>query len=472
MYNQFHKPVVEQSKTNSREYIVNNEWSFKLPAETELHFNSEHISIMGQKRVVDFVVKGLQYNGRYLFDFNLDERYPGDSPVNEHDVISCRYDNDVQSGNGSQKIIKNGDDLYVDLVSKNAVFTTFLATIRVRGDGIYPWDFSAGYDTSDPDVTAVWEEINRLANELARSIQLLDSRKKTDENREKRKQNETVILDSDFIVAEGVLRKYVGNNSDIVIPEGVKEISDSAFFGLTNLKSVVVPEGVKKIGASCFGTCYGLERCVLPDSLKELGELAFWGCSNLREVYLGDKIETLDRCTFQTCNALRDIKIPNGIKEISEFVFEACYGFKHIVIPDGTEVIGPGAFRWCKNLEYLYIPDSVQEFQTTVLGEHPLEGCEKVTIYAPAGSKAQKFAIKHNIPYSTADKGIVTADNTNARTEANSGFEHNNTMAEVSIPTASMTDDISADQAKYAEYLRQKEEIEREKEKEKERKKT
>ena len=41
----------------------------------------------------------------------------------------------------------------------------------------------------------------------------------------------------------------------MTIPEGVKEIGDSAFRGCANLTSVTIPEGVTEIGRHAFYGC-------------------------------------------------------------------------------------------------------------------------------------------------------------------------------------------------------------------------
>ena len=39
----------------------------------------------------------------------------------------------------------------------------------------------------------------------------------------------------DFIIVGGMLKKYNGAGGDVVIPEGVTEIGDNAFFGCTSI---------------------------------------------------------------------------------------------------------------------------------------------------------------------------------------------------------------------------------------------
>ena len=41
----------------------------------------------------------------------------------------------------------------------------------------------------------------------------------------------------DFIIEDGVLVRYVGEESDVVIPEGVTAIGDGAFVGCERLQT-------------------------------------------------------------------------------------------------------------------------------------------------------------------------------------------------------------------------------------------
>jgi len=71
--------------------------------------------------------------------------------------------------------------------------------------------------------------------------------------------------------------------SPIVIPEGVKIISEQAFNGCSSVPSVVLHDGVTHIYSQAFYGCSGLTSIspALPKGLTYLGVSAFYNCSSL-----------------------------------------------------------------------------------------------------------------------------------------------------------------------------------------------
>ncbi|MFT4144424.1 MAG: leucine-rich repeat protein [Mobilitalea sp.] len=62
----------------------------------------------------------------------------------------------------------------------------------------------------------------------------------------------TIPVNPDFIIRNGVFDQYLGNKDKVVIPEGITEITNWAFFDASNLKSVTIPNSVVKIGKNAF----------------------------------------------------------------------------------------------------------------------------------------------------------------------------------------------------------------------------
>lgn len=107
---------------------------------------------------------------------------------------------------------------------------------------------------------------------------------------------------SDFIIENGVLKKYVGPGGDVMIPEGVTEIGVGAFNLCRRLSSVVIPDTVKTIGLQAFRDCVGLKCITVPGSVTQIGEWAFYGCKELKEAIISQNVELLwEKAVFIDC---------------------------------------------------------------------------------------------------------------------------------------------------------------------------
>ena len=74
---------------------------------------------------------------------------------------------------------------------------------------------------------------------------------------------------------------------NIVIPQSVKVIGESAFHYCSGLKSVEM-FGVRTIDSYAFASCTNLETIVLPKSLSRIEAYAYKDCSSLKTVkYMG-----------------------------------------------------------------------------------------------------------------------------------------------------------------------------------------
>ena len=70
-----------------------------------------------------------------------------------------------------------------------------------------------------------------------------------------------------FEISHDVLKKYEGNETRVIIPEGIREIADYAFYGAHAMEYISIPSSVKEIGTNAFYDCASLKEAVLPDFL-------------------------------------------------------------------------------------------------------------------------------------------------------------------------------------------------------------
>ncbi len=97
-------------------------------------------------------------------------------------------------------------------------------------------------------------------------------------------QTEGSVLNSEGIhinIENGILIRYIGKETEIVIPDTVTEIGDRALVRYTHLTSVVIPDSVIKIGGGAFIGCTNLVSVTIPSSVTKVGFAAFIGCKSL-----------------------------------------------------------------------------------------------------------------------------------------------------------------------------------------------
>ncbi len=73
----------------------------------------------------------------------------------------------------------------------------------------------------------------------------------------------------DFEVEDGVLVKYNGSGTKVVIPSDVTAIGAGAFRDCTTLTDVVIREGVTSIANEAFKGCLALEKDILCEFMEQ-----------------------------------------------------------------------------------------------------------------------------------------------------------------------------------------------------------
>ncbi len=149
----------------------------------------------------------------------------------------------------------------------------------------------------------------------------------------------TEFIDNPLEHGDAKLYLYDKLITDLVIPDGITEISNDAFSGGSSFKSVTMPDGVTRIGHHTFMNCSGLTEIAIPDSVTDIDVAAFSGCSSLGSITLPKNITEIKDGTFADCSGLTDITIPDGVEEIGKQAFDNCIALTSINIPASVRVI-------------------------------------------------------------------------------------------------------------------------------------
>ena len=233
--------------------------------------------------------------------------------------------------------------------------------------------------------------------------------------------------------------------TDVVIPEGVREIAKEAFWGCSSLANIVFPETLKRIGHNAFFDCRALAKIVIPSGVQEIdskpfysnkievdvrnpfftsedgvlfdknretllyvpnqktletystpqsvraiGIFAFASCASLKRVFLSNNVKSIAYGAFSNCSSLSKIVVPEGVTTINGNTFNKCSSLIEIALSEGTEKIGGGAFQGCSSLKEIVIPKSVHEIAVDAFKE-----CSAV-LRVHKGSYAETWAHQNN----------------------------------------------------------------------------
>ena len=217
----------------------------------------------------------------------------------------------------------------------------------------------------------------------------------------------------DFEIVKGVLKKYKGSSSVVVIPDNVTSIGRYAFSGCKGLTSVTILDSVKSIDLGAFKGCSSLENITIPfvgakagvtssdtyqypfgyifgmssytgsvateqyyyesntsttyyipSTLKSVtvtgGNIlynAFSNCRGLTSITIPNSVTSIDSGAFSGCSGLTSVTIPDSVMSIGNNAFSGCRGLMSIIISDSVTSIGNCAFRYCEKLQDIYITD-------------------------------------------------------------------------------------------------------------------
>ncbi|MBR4206457.1 MAG: leucine-rich repeat domain-containing protein [Clostridia bacterium] len=203
----------------------------------------------------------------------------------------------------------------------------------------------------------------------------------------------------DFIIRDGVLRKYTGTGGDVVVPDEVQAIGD-VFQGNSALTGIVLPDTIQALDEFAFANCVSLRHVRLPENADALPPMAFYNCKSLREIDWPESVQKIRQYCFFHCESLRQVNIPrvgiidkaafSGCRSLSAISFSPvlqrigvrsfyeCEGLSEVIIPQGVESIGEKAFAGCIKLKHVSIPKSVRRMGKSVFADCPALSVERL----------------------------------------------------------------------------------------------
>ena len=167
-------------------------------------------------------------------------------------------------------------------------------------------------------------------------------------------------IEGDFIYSDNtktILEAYIGNSSNVIIPNSVTSIGEYAFYNCTGLTSVTIPNSVTTIGESAFESCTGLTSVTIPNSVTTIGNYAFYECTGLTSVTIPNSVTTIENSTFYNCSGLTSVTIPNSVDSIGVYAFYNCTSIGRIDLKSVTPpTINSNSFQNVSSAIPVYIP--------------------------------------------------------------------------------------------------------------------
>ncbi len=251
-----------------------------------------------------------------------------------------------------------------------------------------------------------------------------------------------ILTDSDYQYyinksGEAVISKYVGAESDIVVPEKlggvtVTTIGYDSFRKRGGISSVTLPDTVKYIQSNAFRKCENMTTINVGSGIKNIGFGAFYGCIKLQEIVLPKAVTAIAGYTFYDCNKLTSIQAP-GVTSVMTSSFDDS-GVSEIEFSENFDYIESFAFNECHRLR-----DFKYDKNVTYLGE-----------FAFFGSRVESFEFNDEITeiplyaFGEADELVSVVFPSNLEIIGDCAFESCNELEQIELPLTVTTIGIGA----------------------------
>lgn len=158
---------------------------------------------------------------------------------------------------------------------------------------------------------------------------------------------ELLIPDGVTSIGANAFKECDGFGGTLSLPDSVKTVGEWAFYlckGFTGLK---LSASLTKIEKLSFAHMYGLRtEVVIPEGVTEIGESAF-SCSHMPSVRFPSTLKKIGKQAFYLTFGLTNystITFPNGLEVIEDEAFDSCYFKNAVVLPASIKSIGKKVF--------------------------------------------------------------------------------------------------------------------------------
>lgn len=198
----------------------------------------------------------------------------------------------------------------------------------------------------------------------------------------------------------------ISPNPNLVIPEGVEEIAENAFYYCSEIVSITFPSTLKKMSYSSFMYCTNVERIEIP-SIEQWVKVEVVEFAGQTPTYVFFKEGNF----YVNGELIVDCVIPEGVTEINTSVFGCCESIKTITFSDTVETID--GFDNCWNLESITLSANVKK-----INDYAFSGSNNLKAINFKGTMDEWYAIEKDGQWITSEgykvyctDGIISVGN-------------------------------------------------------------
>ena len=239
--------------------------------------------------------------------------------------------------------------------------------------------------------------------------------------------NKRYVVRGNCLIERDVGILAMGTNDSVIPADGsVEYIKAGAFSDRNKLAHIDIPPTIKRIGMDAFAGCSSLSSIYVPDSVRDIGIDAFSNCTSLTYLRLpkdladanalGVNLSSLERLeispesdryiSVNNCIIERDrrrmvmgcktsvIPADGTVETIASVAYNINDGVERVVVPACVRDVEEEAFYYCYNLREVVIEGKETELMFDAFPDSP-----NVTVYAPRGSYAEKYAREYCVPF-------------------------------------------------------------------------
>ncbi len=187
--------------------------------------------------------------------------------------------------------------------------------------------------------------------------------------------------DSDFVIENGVLKQYKGNDDTVYIPEGVTKITSDAFkreYSDYEKWGMYSGDMTERDNSFMLKDKFYARKIVLSSTVKEIESFAI--PQNTEELVLNEGLEILDDAALYNVSATT-LEIPSTLKKIGNDAFSLTV--KKITGNCKEVELADRVFGYTKNLRVLELA-GVKNIPRGLFSE-----CRKITMMSLTGNYAE-----------------------------------------------------------------------------------